>query len=421
MNFFPAYSTTSSKSLLLAFAVSGLLAANVSCASPEPLRANGYQLHDLGTLGGATSSAAAVDQTGTVAGESLTVLGERRAFHWCSDCDMHSLGTLQNGSYSFATDISGNGEWIVGNSGIRPAQTPEQFADIRQGFVWTDSGMESVGALYNPATVNSRFGTSEAHGVNDLGQVVGFSLVQRQNLHSAFLWQDGVLTDIGLANEDGSSSKAFDINNAGQVVGAIVMAGFVNAESEAFLWQGGTFQYLPHGLGYSSSTAAAINIGGLVAGWSGDGDDTTAVVWSGTSVNAIGALDGDAGSRALGVNDVGQVVGWSGEAGDSRAFIWQAGRMMDLNSLLPRRSGWTLVEATDVNNDGTIVGTGLKDGQLHAFMLQPPSAAAAMNHVLNTVKTKSDKAVTKPKTKFDDLMKAIKGSSSLEELLTALR
>src|SRR5690606_36347049 len=147
---------------------------------------------------------------------------------------------------------------------------------------------------------------------------------------------------------------------------------------------------------------------------------TSAVLWSGSNIRELGALDGDTDSRALGINDLGQVVGASGAPGASRAFIWQAGRMMELNELLPRRTGWTLAEAADVNNDGTIVGTGLKDGQLPAVLLKPPSVAAAMNRILNSVKINEEK-VKQAKTKLEDLVKAIRGSNSLGELLAALR
>jgi probable HAF family extracellular repeat protein len=65
------------------------------------------------------------------------------------------------------------------------------------------------------------------------------------------------------------------------------------------------------------------------------------------------------------------VVGRSQNAGsEMRAFLY-SGSMLDLNSLLPPGSGWTLVDATGINNAGQITGTGLSQGQVRAFLLTP--------------------------------------------------
>lgn len=366
------------KTPFVACLIVGLSSSPLASERPPTTSARGYELIDLGTLGGQSSSATAVDELGSAAGWASTAAGERRAFVWDDALGMQDLGTLQNGTFSSAMDLSGDGEWVVGNSGIRPLQDPQQFMDITQGFVRKDEAMQSVGALYNPATYNRRFGTSEARGVNDRGQVVGFSIVLRQNLQSAFLWADGVMTDIGHANDTASNTRAFDINDNGQVVGDIVASGEGSAQL-AFIWQDGELQTLETAEGYASSTAVSINERGEVVGWSADGSVTSAVVWSSGAVENIGTLPGDESSQALGINDLGQVVGWSGAADETRAFIWQAGVMTDLNSLLPPSSDWVLVEATDINGQGLIVGSGRKDGQLRAFMLRPRSERAREN------------------------------------------
>lgn len=328
-----------------------------------------YELIDLGTLGGTTSVGLAADEAGTVVGWSTTDADARRAFVWHAESGMQDLGTLQNGTYSEAAAISASGQWVAGNGGIRPLENPEQFMDIEQGFVWSDDSLQSVGALYNPATFNKRFGTSEVHGINDLGQAVGFSVVARQGLQSAFVWENGVMTDIGHANETAFNSRAFDINNRGQVVGDVVMS--TGAPAQAFSWEAGVFAYLQHAGDNTFSTAAAINENGQIAGWSGDDTHTVAVLWSADGVEQLGVLDGDTSSKALDINELGQVVGWSGSEEQPRAFFWDAGVMTDLNTLLAADSDWTLTEATDLDNQGTITGTGLKNGERRAFQLRP--------------------------------------------------
>ena len=45
--------------------------------------------------------------------------------------------------------------------------------------------------------------------------------------------------------------------------------------------------------------------------------------------------------------------------------------MYDLNNLIPANSGWTLVNASAINDLGQIVGNGLVNGAGHAFRLDP--------------------------------------------------
>src|SRR5262249_45325910 len=64
--------------------------------------------------------------------------------------------------------------------------------------------------------------TSQALGINDAGQVVGWSDTPGGGQH-AFLYDGGQLLDLGTFG--GHNSKAYAINNAGLVVGAADLAG----------------------------------------------------------------------------------------------------------------------------------------------------------------------------------------------------
>ena len=65
------------------------------------------------------------------------------------------------------------------------------------------------------------FDFSEAKGINNSGQVVGFSY--NVSGPSAFLWQNGVMTDLstvaGVTGTGWSLTVATAINDAGQIVG----------------------------------------------------------------------------------------------------------------------------------------------------------------------------------------------------------
>jgi probable HAF family extracellular repeat protein len=86
----------------------------------------------------------------------------------------------------------------------------------------------------------------------------------------------------------------------------------------------------------------------------------------------LGVLSGGDYSEALDVNNSGQVVGYSNnEDDDWRPFLYEDGQMIDLNSLLPAESGWTLEFAYAINDRGEIVGEGSFEGRERGFLLDP--------------------------------------------------
>ncbi|MHC4434976.1 MAG: fibronectin type III domain-containing protein, partial [Planctomycetota bacterium] len=113
------------------------------------------------------------------------------------------------------------------------------------GDVWTESG----GIQYLPIT--------GARGINDSGQVVGGS---RTGLHAS-LWTDGVLIDLGtLGGRD--RSVATGINNLGQVVGYSYPA--MGGIRHACMWIPATPPTWPSG---SSVTATDVDFTSMTLTW----------------------------------------------------------------------------------------------------------------------------------------------------------
>ena len=94
---------------------------------------------------------------------------------------------------------------------------------------------------------------------------------------------------------------------------------------------------------------------------------------AGSAMVSLGTLAGGGSSEATAVNDFGQVVGWAvTSTGQKHAFFHSAGKLNDLNDLLPEGAGWTLTEARDLNRRGEITGVGIAaNGQTHAFLAVP--------------------------------------------------
>ena len=313
-----------------------------------------YHVIDLGTLGGTSSNATAVNSAGQLVGYSTTASGATHAFLY-SGGTLTDLGTL-GGGYSFATAVNASGE-VVG------------YSDTAQGvdhaFSYAGGQMTDVGS--------SRSSYSYAYGVNWSGQICGVADAGSSIFH-AFLESQGVWTDLGTLG--GTYSEAYAVNDLGVVVGY----GDTATQSHAFSDTNGVMTDLGT-LGGTVSYAVAVNLSGQAVGNSNlVGDNFThGFIYSGTTMSDVGTLGGSE-SWALGINASGEVVGYADKAGDavSHGFLYSGGSMIDLNSILDAASmNYTILEADWIADDGYIAATGLApDGQDHAFLLTPNAGVA---------------------------------------------
>ena len=184
-----------------------------------------------------TSSAYGINASGQVVGW-YRVAGSAggwvdKCFVWTPVTRNGTTGTVTTiqglgGNYCVALDINSAGN-VVGGSTTVDGET--------HAFIWSPGGGGRLGKIRD---LTPRGGPSNASAINDGGLIAG------QHLSNAAIWKpvpggSYEVTDLGTFS--GTQSWAYDINDAGFVVG------FASRENpyheDAFVWQNGEFTLLP--------------------------------------------------------------------------------------------------------------------------------------------------------------------------------
>lgn len=299
-------------------------------------QAQSYTAIDLGTLHAGSARIHGVNNSGQAVGASGHPHGaETHAFFWQKQGGMRDLGTLPGGDYSAAFAIN-NAGIVVGTSNT---------ATSTHAFSWTPSqGLHDLGTL--PGA-----NASSALAINNQSQIAGSS-----GGHAA-LWSSGTIHDLGTLG--GATSEAHGVNNLGEVVGL----SDTSSGPHAFLWNNGVMQDLGVLPGDNSSRADHINDSGMVVGASQGSGGVRAFVWtSATGIQPLGSLSGGVYSEAFDINNAGQVVGEAATALGTRAFLWTAKEgLIDLNEAVSNLPGnVVLIGAFSINEKGQIVAFGLQ-------------------------------------------------------------
>lgn len=264
---------------------------------------------------------------------------------------IEDLGDLAGGpSFSEAYGLNEAGD-VVGYAATAVAN---------EAFVWKRATGMSL--LARPAG----FASCRANAINDGGLVAGKCDSTLPGKRSAVIWQGGQARKVPFGGGDAvSNSAALAVNAQGEVAGTYREPQGTTTLDQAFTWDSRTatgmartIMSLPADKG-GSGRGAAINAQGYIAGnamQNAAPDAHQPWLWSPTiaepadAINAVGSLPGASArsGEARGMNDLPNVVG----VYDGRGFLWTPrvpGATTGSNMPLP-------IDPYDINNRGQVVG-----------------------------------------------------------------
>lgn len=333
----PGYASSSAE----AINNQGVVACTVSMLDPSHRQACIYQqgrLTGLGLLPGASSSdASGINAAGDVTGDTEVPAGPRAFLY--SGGRMRALDTAPGYSGSDGTAINDGGEVTgeVTRIGGQAGLTPTRALFYSQGKLITLPPLPG-------------FSESRAQSINAAGQIAGVCFSDVGGIRCApFLYDSHrkAMTALPLPPRY-TWGFAYYINERGQVFGDISAGQFAHAAR----WDSGRLIDLGAPPGFTGAAVQGANGRGEAVGhcYSADGPIQTFLKNHVSGDNALRRyLDRDS----------------------TRAFVYRGGKMQDLNRLVPRDSGWTLIDARAINDRGQIVGDGLHHGQERGFLLTP--------------------------------------------------
>jgi probable HAF family extracellular repeat protein len=346
-----------SQRIVLTLGLAVALASHAAFAAP---------LYHLTHLDDFVSGMENINASGQMAGEVETLIGPRHVYLYSGGTKI-DLGIFPGGNGGPVNNLNDLGQ-VVGWYATSP--------NVDHAVLFANGTATTLGT---PGDMNFPL------DINNSGEIVG-NLVDAQSKSHAILYSNGKFTDIGGLGGDGSSAGA--INESGQIVGSSSLP--VNGATHAFRYSNGSMQDLGT-LGGNSSGASDINASRQVVGSSNlpGNASTHAFLYTDGRMIDLGSL-GRPFSGATAINASGWVVGSAGIYNDRiPAFVYDGTTMFDLNNLLDASgAGWTVLEATDINDAGWIAAEGKFNGGVFHVLLTPvpePSAAALLGAAIMIV------------------------------------
>jgi probable HAF family extracellular repeat protein len=268
------------------------------------------------------------------------------AFVWVPELGFVTLPRPNDSDSGFACDINNAGD-IVG-------YVDRDFSPARVAALWRNFELIELGTL-----PGDNF--SEAHAINDAGQIVGYSLNTSTGPLRPFLWEDGVMTELEVPL--GPSAVASGISENGMVTGW--MGASSSGGNAPFIWRDGETETLSLPPLAISTDPFSVNRLGEVAGRTTLEDPDPpgfvrrATLWRGGEVILLAKPPEFRESYAFDVGEAGQVIGYLDDGPASNAGVmWTNGEVLRLTELLEIAEGLEITSARRINDRGQILAAG---------------------------------------------------------------
>src|SRR6267154_2682347 len=345
----------------IAFTAGLLSVAIISAATATTPQ---YQIYDIGVIevGDDASQGFGVSHGGIAVGRSIRT-GGSQAFTWTLNGGIVGLPNLAGRSHAVSNSANDNGV-VVGTAATT------LFGTSRLPVMWQNGAVSQL-----PLPPGETLG--DANSVNASSVAVGS--VDAGNLQRGAIYSGGNGTIITHTTANGSYFvTAFGINDSGRVVGqgidpmnAARNVGIVYDIGQTMAFEVGA---LP---GFNGALAFGVSNTGCVVGSSmlnqGSG---LPFIWSDQGgIVAVPLAAGTSEGSARAVNSAGWVVGNDSSA-FSIPFLYDGTNTYRLADLIPPGSGWDLSmntssSALGISDDNVIVGTGVHNGETHAYAMVP--------------------------------------------------
>ena len=352
-----------------------LLSAVAGYAAPKTTPQ--YQIYDIDVVevGDTASQGFGVSHAGIAVGRSIRSSGSQ-AFTWTLNGGIVGLPNLSGRNHAVANSAAP--QIVVGTAATT------LFGSSRLPIMWLNGAVSQL-----PLPPGETLG--DANSVNSSGVAVG-SVDGGSNQRGAIYTGGGGAIITQTTSTGCFFVTAFGINDSGRVVGqgidpnnAARNVGIVYDTGQNMAFEVGA---LP---GFNGALAFGVSNTGYVVGSSmlnqGSG---LPFIWSDQGgMVAIPLATGTSQGSARAVNSAGWVVGNDSSA-FSIPFLYDGTNTYRLADLIPPNSGWDLSmntssSALGISEDGIIVGTGVHNGETHAYAMVPvapsptptPTAAAS--------------------------------------------
>ena len=349
---------------LIAITASFLAVATIPAAKAGTPQ---YQIYDIGVIdaGDDASQGFGVSHSGTAVGRSIRT-NASQAFSWTLKGGIVGLPNLAGRNHAVANGAAD--QTVVGTA----AST--LFGSDRLPIKWFNGAVSQL-----PLPPGETLG--DANSINFSGIAVG-SVDAGSNQRGAIYTGGGggiitrttptgcfFVTAFGINDSGRVVGQGIDPNNAARNVGIVYNIGDNDAfEVGALPGLNGALAFGVSNTGYVVGSSMLNQGSGLPFIWS-DQDGMVAIPL------ATGTSEGSA--RA--VNSAGWVVGTDSSA-FAIPFLYDGTNTYRLADLLPPNSGWDLSTNTSssadgISEDNVIVGTGVHNGETHAYAMVPVTAS----------------------------------------------